>query len=116
MTQKHIQLKKGELLFSEGEKSRAMFLVKSGAIRLFAKRGTSDVEIETIRSGRLLGELAFLDGNPRSVSGEALTDCELVEVSGPTFVEVLHKTPDWLKILLKTIVQRLRAATARIRH
>jgi CRP/FNR family cyclic AMP-dependent transcriptional regulator len=110
------QLKRGELLFSEGDTSRAMYLLKSGSVRLFMKRGNSDIEIDTVRSGQILGELAFLDGNPRSVSGEALQDCELVEISGPTFLAVLSKAPEWLKILLKTVVGRLRATNAKLRQ
>lgn len=110
------RLSKGELLFAEGEKSRAMYLIKSGSIRLFMKKGDSNIEIDTVRAGQILGELAFLDGNPRSVSGEALTDCELVEISGPMFMEVLGKAPEWLKIMLKTVVGRLRAANTRLRQ
>jgi CRP/FNR family cyclic AMP-dependent transcriptional regulator len=111
-----LKLKKGQLLFSEGENSRAMYLLKSGMIRIFKKKGESSIEIDTIHSGQVLGELAFLDGNPRSASGEALTDCELAEISGPTFQAVISKMPDWLKILLKTIVGRLRTASTRIRQ
>ncbi len=110
------KLKKGELLFAEGENSRAMYLIKQGMIRVFKKKGDSDIEIDTIRSGQILGELAFLDGNPRSASGEALTDCDLMEISGPTFEAVLAHMPDWLKILLKTVVGRLRTASTRIRQ
>ncbi|MBN23003.1 MAG: hypothetical protein CL678_17090 [Bdellovibrionaceae bacterium] len=109
-------LKKGELLFSEGENSRAMYFIKRGMIRIFKKKGQSQIEIDTIRSGAVLGELAFLDGNPRSASGEALTDCELIEVSAHTFTATLNKMPDWLKILLKTIVGRLRSASTRIKQ
>ncbi|MBY0470025.1 cyclic nucleotide-binding domain-containing protein [bacterium] len=111
-----LKLKKGELLFKEGDNSRAMYLLKKGMIRIFKNRGDSFIEIDTIHSGQILGELAFLDGNPRSASGEALTDCELVEISGPTFLAVLGSLPDWLKALLKTIVGRLRAASTRIRQ
>ncbi len=110
------RLKKGELLFSEGERSSSMYLVTSGAIRLFMRKGSSNVEVDTVRSGQILGELAFLDGNPRSLSGEALTPCELVEISGATFLETLAKAPEWLKILLKTVVGRLRTADARLRQ
>ncbi|OFZ81554.1 MAG: hypothetical protein A2583_04870 [Bdellovibrionales bacterium RIFOXYD1_FULL_53_11] len=110
------KLKKGDLLFAEGEMSRAMYFLKTGVIRIFKKKGESSIEIDTIRAGQVLGELAFLDGNPRSASGEALTICELVEVSGPTFQAVLAHMPDWLKILLKTIVGRLRTASTRIRQ
>ena len=110
------KLKKGDLLFAEGENSRAMYFLKSGIIRIFKKKGDSNIEIDTVHSGQILGELAFLDGNPRSASGEALTECELVEISGPTFAAVLTHIPDWLKILLKTVVTRLRTASTRIRQ
>lgn len=110
------KLRKGELIFTEGESSRAMFYLKSGMIRIFKKKGDSRIELDTIHSGQVLGELAFLDGNPRSASGEALTDCELIEISGPTFQAVLKNMPEWLKILLKTVVGRLRNASTRIRQ
>jgi CRP-like cAMP-binding protein len=110
------RLKKGETLFSEGENSRAMYLVKTGMIRIFKKKGDAAIELDTIRAGQILGELAFLDGNPRSASGEALTDCELLEISGPTFQSTLASMPDWLKIMLKTVVGRLRSASTRIRQ
>ena len=85
-------------------------------IRLYKKKGDSVIELDTVHSGQVLGELAFLDGNPRSASGEALTDCELVEVSGAAFQQILVKMPDWLKILLKAVVGRLRTASTRIRQ
>lgn len=110
------KLKKGELLFAEGENSRAMYFLKSGMIRLFKKKGDSNIELDTVHTGQVLGELAFLDGNPRSASGEALTECDLIEISGPTFQEVIIRMPEWLKILLKTVVGRLRTASTRIRQ
>lgn len=113
---RNLKLKKGDILFKEGENSRAMYLIKSGVIRIFKKKGESSIEIGTIHSGQILGELAFLDGQPRSASGEALTNCELVEISSSTFTLTLGKMPDWLKLLLKTIVGRLRSASTRIKQ
>lgn len=110
------RLKKGELLFQEGENSRAMYFLRTGMIRIYKKKGDSFIEIDTVHKGSVLGELAFLDGNPRSASGEALVECELMEISGPTFQAVLGNMPEWLKILLKTIVGRLRTAGTRIRQ
>ncbi len=109
-------IKKGELIFAEGENSRSMYLLQNGMIRIFKKKGEAQIELDIIRSGQVLGELAFLDGNPRSASGEALIDCDVVEISGPTFQATLSQMPDWLKILLKTIVGRLRTASTRIRQ
>lgn len=111
-----LKLKRGDLLFSEGDNSTAMFLLKSGSIRVFKKKGTSFIELDTIRSGQIIGELAFLDGLPRSASCEAIQDCELIEISGATFTETMTRIPEWLKALLKTIVTRLRASSNKIRQ
>jgi CRP/FNR family cyclic AMP-dependent transcriptional regulator len=93
-----------------------MYFVKTGVIRLYKKKGDSQIELDTVHSGQVLGELAFLDGNPRSAAAEALTYCELIEISGPTFQQVLVQMPEWLKILLRTVVGRLRTASTRIRQ
>ena len=113
---KILQLKKGQLVFQEGDTSKAMYLVKKGSIRIFKKKGTAVTEIGTVNVGEVLGELAFLDGLARSASCEALNDAELVEISGPAFAQTLAGIPDWLKALLKTIVGRLRAASNKIRQ
>lgn len=113
---KTLVLKKGQLVFQEGDTSKAMYLVKKGAIRIFKKKGTAVTEIGTVNVGEVLGELAFLDGLPRSASCEALNDAELVEISGAAFTQTLSGIPDWLKALLKTIVGRLRAASNKIRQ
>ena len=110
------RLKRSELLFAENETSKSMYLIKSGMIRIFKKKGDSDIEIETLRAGQIVGELAFLDGNPRSASGEAITETELIEISGPAYQAALENTPEWMKILLKTIVGRLRTATTRLKQ
>jgi CRP-like cAMP-binding protein len=110
------KLKKGDTLFAEGENSRAMYFLKSGMIRIYKKKGESQIEIDTIHSGQIVGELAFLDGNPRSASAEALTDVEMMEIGVNTFAETMANIPDWLKLLLKTVVGRLRTASTRIRQ
>ncbi len=117
MTPTRRQLKKGEFLFQEGDSSRAMYVLQSGMIRIFKNKGKDGaIEIDTIRSGQILGELAFLDGNPRSASGQALTDCTLHEISAENFTQTMSKMPEWLLLLLKTVVGRLRAASTRIRQ
>ncbi len=111
-----LRLKKGDTLFREGEMSRALFVLNRGMIRLFIKKGDANIELDTIRNGQVLGELAFLDGNPRSASAEALTDCELTEINSAQFLEVLKRCPEWLKMLLKAVVGRLRTANTRVKQ
>lgn len=110
------RLQKGDLLFKEGDSSNAMYLIRSGMVRIFKKKGDSQIEIDTLRSGQIVGEMAFLDGNPRSASAEALMDTELVEISKSIYDSTMIQVPEWLKVLLKAIVARLRSTTTKMKN
>jgi CRP-like cAMP-binding protein len=110
------RLLKGDLLFREGDGSNAMYLIRTGMIRIFKKKGDSQIEIDTLRSGQIVGEMAFLDGNVRSASAEALIDTELVEISKSIYDSTMIQVPEWLKVLLKAIVARLRSTTTKLKN
>lgn len=110
------KLKKGELLFSEGDPSKAMYFVQAGTIRLFKKKGNASIELGMIHKGEVIGEMGFLDGGPRSASAEAMHDTELTEITNTNLAEQLKVLPPWLMVLLKTVVNRLRSANNKIRQ
>lgn len=112
-----VKLPKGKCLFEEGEPSRSLYVVKSGALRIFKRRGEStQIEIDVVRAGQIVGELAFLDALPRSASAEALLETELIEIPSTTFNAAMENTPEWLQILVKAISARLRASSKRIQQ
>ncbi|MBI3544164.1 MAG: Crp/Fnr family transcriptional regulator [Deltaproteobacteria bacterium] len=110
------KLKKGELLFNEGDISKSMYFVQSGTIRLFKKKGNASIELGMIHKGEVIGEMGFLDGGPRSASAEAIHDTDLMEITNSNLVEQLKVLPPWLMVLLKTVVNRLRSANNKIRQ
>lgn len=93
-----------------------MYLIRTGMVRIFKKKGDQQIEIDTLRSGQIVGEMAFLDGNPRSASAEALTETELVEISKSIYDSTMIQVPEWLKVLLKAIVARLRSTTTKMKN
>jgi CRP-like cAMP-binding protein len=109
-------LKKGELLFNEGDPSKSMYFVSTGTLRLFKKKGNTSIELGMIHKGEVIGEMGFLDGGPRSASAEAIHDTDLVEITNVNLTEQLKVLPPWLMVLLKTIVNRLRSANNKIRQ
>ncbi|MBI2606290.1 MAG: Crp/Fnr family transcriptional regulator [Deltaproteobacteria bacterium] len=109
-------LKKGDILFNEGDRSAAMYFVQSGTLRLYKKKGASSIELGTVHTGEVIGEMGFLDGGPRSASAEAILDTELVEINGANMAAPMKDLPPWLMVLLKTIVNRLRSANNKIRQ
>jgi CRP/FNR family transcriptional regulator, cyclic AMP receptor protein len=112
---REIKLEPGKILLKEGEHSNSMYWVQSGQLVVSKRRGTEEVVLGHIYSGELVGEMSFLDQEPRSATVKAMTDCELIQIPQETIDGILKTQPKWLGILVKTLAERLRRANARIK-
>jgi CRP/FNR family cyclic AMP-dependent transcriptional regulator len=110
-----VKLSSNEILIKEGENSNSMYWVQTGQLVVTKKRGAEEIILGHIHSGELVGEISFLDQEPRSATVKALTDCDLIEIPQETIDGVFKKEPKWLEILVKTLAERLRKANARIK-
>lgn len=112
---KLVKLSANQILLTEGDRSNCMYWLQNGQLLVTRKRMNEDVVLGHIYSGELVGEISFLDGEPRTATVKAMTDCELIEIPNET-IDNLYKTqPKWLEILVKTLAERLRKANARIK-
>ena len=110
-----IRLSPGEYLLYEGEESSEMYYLQSGTLAVFKRKGDKENQIGTIISGELVGEMSFLDKQPRSASVKAMTDSVLVIVPHEKLEATLNGLPKWFTALLNTLLERLRKANARVR-
>ncbi|MGZ3658052.1 MAG: Crp/Fnr family transcriptional regulator [Bdellovibrionota bacterium] len=109
-------LKKGDILVKEGDLSNSMYWVQSGTLRLFKKKGQGFIELGVVHSGEVVGEMSFLDNQPRSASVEGLQPCDIVEIPRGKFDEFIAAQPSWMKSLIQTLVKRLRTTNNRVRE
>lgn len=70
------QAQEGEIIFDEGEEGQAIYIIFKGQI-MICRQGQVEAPIALIGPGRIFGELALIDGGPRSAQARAVTDCEL---------------------------------------
>ena len=68
----------GEVIFRQGEEGQAAFVVQSGAVEIFVTDGARSTTVHRYNSGEVFGELALIDGSPRSAGARALVPCELL--------------------------------------
>lgn len=66
----------GEVIFDEGEEGQAIYILFAGAVTI-CHQGQPESPIATIVPGRIFGELALIDGGPRSAQARAAADCDL---------------------------------------
>jgi CRP/FNR family cyclic AMP-dependent transcriptional regulator len=110
-----IKLMPNEYLIREGEESTEMYYLQSGTLAIFKRKGDQEHQIGTIIAGELVGEMSFLDKNPRSASVRAMSESVLVVVPLEKLEHALASSPKWFGALLHTLTDRLRKANARIR-
>lgn len=110
-------LASGAALFRQGEAGDSLFVVCSGtiSIRLPGTQGESGKRVAAFGPGVVVGEMALLEGKPRSADALADSDSELLELSRGDFDRLAQDTPALAQHLLRNLAcllaERLRQTT-----
>jgi CRP-like cAMP-binding protein len=67
----------GDVLFREGEAARTLYVVSSGALEVVKRRGDGEVVLGAVLPGECVGEMSFIDMQPRSATVRATVPTEL---------------------------------------
>jgi CRP-like cAMP-binding protein len=70
-----------------------------------------DAVLNLIGKGELLGEIAFLDGRPRTADVVAITDCELFVIERRDFLPLMREEPEIALKMIEFLCARLRQTT-----
>ena len=107
------RLKKGQVLFREGEPGAEMFLVREGTM-LVSKRVTGSVEQVLARTpvADFFGEMSLFDREPRSATLQAETDVVLLVLDRPNLERLTESNPRaaaaFFQALVQVFIERLR--------
>jgi CRP-like cAMP-binding protein len=103
------------VLFHEGDPGDSLFIVASGAVKVVVPSEEGDEAIlATLRRGDFLGELALLDGAPRSASAIALEATETMALPRDRFKALVASEPVIRDALLSSLAGELRRLTAHV--
>jgi uncharacterized membrane protein len=104
----------GDMVFSQGDAGSSMYLVQSGAVRVFlpATESSAVVVLAELRTGEYFGELAVFDDKPRSASVRALVDTVLLELTRSDLAEHLGRSKAAAMTILGEMASRLRETNA----
>ena len=106
---KEVSFKKNTQVISQGEKSRSLFIVTEGRLKVFANDEDGSQTIFTfLGKGDFFGELSLLDSAPRSASVVTVDDCKLLTLSPQDFNQVLEQHPKMSIPLLTALTTRIR--------
>ena len=103
-------LKPGETIFKEGDTAKELYVIQSGQVEI----QLGNRLLETLEPNDLFGEMALIDGGPRSASAIAKTDVALVPMSKKDFLALVSRAPSFALDIMGMLARRLRAANRAI--
>lgn len=107
------QVRRGISILRQDEQSRFVALITVGWVTVSTLTSRGDSLILAIRgAGDVIGDLAALDGRPRSATVTALDDISLVVVTGERFQGYLTTHPAAASAYMRNLGARLRDADA----
>jgi CRP/FNR family cyclic AMP-dependent transcriptional regulator len=106
---------RGSVIFSKGDAATGLMGVLAGAIKIsVASADGRDIVLNIIREGEVFGEIALLDGHPRTADATAMSDCELVIMERREFIPFLRSQPDVTLKLVEILCSRLRRTSEQV--
>ncbi|MFZ0173738.1 MAG: Crp/Fnr family transcriptional regulator [Acidimicrobiales bacterium] len=104
---------RGSVLFRQGDAGDEVFILRTGRVKVCARRARREVILAVLDAGALLGELSAVDGSARSATVIALEDVEVDVTPHGEFNELLEEYPRVATELLRLVAGRLRDTSLR---
>jgi len=109
------RFRRGEVIFHAGDPGDALFIILTGEVKIALPSDEGDEAIlATLREGDVFGELAVLDGAPRSATATALVPTETVILPRDRFRELIATVPAAREALLASLASELRRLTTHV--
>ena len=108
-SERTLKLREGATLFERGDAGDGCYWLRRGVLSVCVASAAGDQRILAILgAGAIVGELAMIDGLPRSATVQAVRECELTFVSRAAFTDMLNRHPQLYIDIVATLAARLR--------
>ncbi|MGH2588659.1 MAG: Crp/Fnr family transcriptional regulator [Dehalococcoidia bacterium] len=103
------RFRRGEVLFHRDDPASALYLIQEGAVKIHLSSEDGDETVLALLGpGSCVGEIAVLDGGPRSATATAVEPVEAYTLLRDDLLAFVRENPDVALGLLTTIAARLR--------
>jgi CRP/FNR family transcriptional regulator, cyclic AMP receptor protein len=105
-------VKRGVSICAKGDPGTCLFAIASGTVKISAPSVEGkDAVFNLLGKGAIFGEIALLDGHPRTADVIATTDCDLYVIERRDFLPVMRDEPDIALKIIEILCSRLRRTT-----
>jgi CRP/FNR family transcriptional regulator, cyclic AMP receptor protein len=106
---------RGTAIFAKGDPGTGLMGVLAGSVKVsVASAEGKDIVLNVFREGEVFGEIALLDGRPRTADATTMSDCELIVIERRDFVPFLSSHPDVMLKFIEILCSRLRHTSEQV--
>lgn len=103
------KIRRGTTIFTKGDPGSGLFAVCVGTVKISVPSADGkDAVFNLVHEGEIFGEIALLDGRPRTADATAVTDCELMAIDRRDFIPLIHSQPEIALKVIEVLCARLR--------
>ncbi|MFL6228481.1 MAG: DUF1003 domain-containing protein [Pyrinomonadaceae bacterium] len=107
----------GTLLFRQGDAGDAMYLIEDGRVRIYiVDEGDEEVTLAELARGDFFGEMAIIEGKPRTANARVVEDARLATLSRADFHDYVQHNADVALAMVGAISERLRRTDELLRR
>ena len=104
----------GTVLFEEGQPGEYMYVVQTGEVEIRRRVGETERVLAVLPPGEFFGEMAILNGRPRSATAVVRSASRLLVIEGKTFEAMMRARPEIALRIIKALATRLENANQHI--
>jgi CRP/FNR family transcriptional regulator, cyclic AMP receptor protein len=108
------EFRAGEKLFGYGDPGESMLIILQGIIRIMRPMGNDkEMILADLEVGDIVGEMALLDGKPRSAEARAVTNGKALVLARRDLLPFLESHPKVCLVLVGALCEKIRRADER---
>ncbi len=107
--------RKGDVIYTQGEKADEVFFVKYGSVHLHVGYKTeADKLVSIVSEGMVFGELGVIEDKPRTMTAVAAEDTVVTVVDRESFPDYISEHPNKLLVVMESLSFRIRAQSHKL--
>jgi CRP-like cAMP-binding protein len=99
-----VSFKKGDVIFREGDDAHYFYVVCDGVVDITLGNRV----LKPLTKGEIFGEMALIDGSPRSANAIAQTDTTVIPIDEERFLLLVGRLPYFALNVMRILAVRLR--------
>jgi CRP/FNR family transcriptional regulator, cyclic AMP receptor protein len=106
---------RGAIIFAKDDPGSSLFAIRKGRAKMTVPSADGhEIVVNLVTKGDIFGEIALLDGRPRTTDAVAISDCEMFVIERRDFLPLVREEPKIAIKLIEILCGRLRQTTRQV--